>query len=242
MRSVLRRFDRLISISTYVQNRLGRFTGSAPPKLLTIYNGVDSSFFSPRPDVSNFKRNLGLENDFVVLYVGRLAWNKGLPDLINSINEVRNRASGVKLVICGKGKMENELKAQVIALKLQAHVRFVGLVEQEELPLYYASSDVVAVPSTLEPFGIVLLEAMSMGRAVVATSVGGIPEVVKDMKTGILVPPRAPTLLAEAILTLEADGALRRTLGENGRRLVESQFTLSKMAEATLQCYRAIVP
>ena len=115
------------------------------------------------------------------------------------------------------------------------------MVPQEELPLYYAASDVVAAPSLSEPFGIVLLEAMSMCKPVIAAEVGGMPEAIVEGETGLLVPPRAPSAISEALLTLSEDEALRKKLGENGRLLVEKEFTLEKMAERTCECYSSII-
>ncbi len=93
MRSVLRYLDALISVSSYVQQGLANFPGLEPPKLATIYNGVDSSLFSPRLNAAALKQNIGLEKDFVILYVGRLDSSKGVPDLIANINEVRKQVT-----------------------------------------------------------------------------------------------------------------------------------------------------
>lgn len=240
MRSILRKFDALISISHYVQDRLWRFTGMQPPKIATIYNGVDTSFFDPKIDSTGFRERIGTENEFVVLYVGRLAWNKGLVDLIDSISSLVDTITNLKLIICGKGRLETELRNRVDSLNLQKHVEFVGLVPQEQLPLYYAASDVVAAPSIFEPFGLVNLEALAMSKPVVTTRVGGIPELVKNMDTGLLVHPNAPSEIGNAILELNHNEGLRKRLGENGRRLVEREFSLEKMAQDTWRYYRTV--
>ncbi len=240
MKSILRQFDVLVSISAYVEKRLSLFTGLSPPKVRTIYNGVDTSYFNPSLDATEFRRGIGLEDDFVILYVGRLAWNKGIPDLIKSIQVVSKKVPNAKLLVCGKGRMEGELKKQVEALGLERNVRFTGLVPQEDLPLYYASSDIVAAPSIFEPFGLVLLEALAMGKPVVATNVGGIPEVIKDFETGLLVPPHDSSSIAQAIIRLKEDESLGERLGKRGRELVEGKFSLEKMAEATWSCYKSI--
>ncbi|MGD0477857.1 MAG: glycosyltransferase family 4 protein [Nitrososphaerales archaeon] len=239
MRYVVRKFDRLISVSEYVKRRLQNFTGLPSSRIVTVYNGVDTRVFNPNVDGTEFKRRIGLEGSFMILYVGRWARTKGLPDLINCLPEVIKSVPNAKLVLCGRGKMEQALRGQVTSMGLQEGVRFVKLVPSGDLPLYYAASDLFVLPSSHEPFGLVLLEAMSMCKPVIATRVGGIPEVVKDGENGLLVPPHDAKSLSNAVLRLEADEPLRSRLARNGRATVESQFTLERMAQATRRCYEA---
>lgn len=241
MKHVVRRLDGLISISEHVKRRLQEFTGLPSSKIITVYNGVDTRVFDPNVDGTGFKREIGVEGNFMILYVGRLAWNKGLPDLINCLPNVIKSVPNAKLVLCGRGKMEQVLRDQVTSMGLQESVKFVGLVPGGDLPLYYAASDLFVLPSSLEPFGLVLLEAMSMCKPVIATRVGGIPEVVKDGENGLLVPPHDTKSLSNAVLRLVADEPLRSRLARNGRATVESRFTLEKMAQATRRCYDASV-
>ena len=122
----VRRFDVLVSISYYVQDRLTMFTGMHPPKIVTIYNGVDTSFFNPKIDFHSFRQSIGTEQDFVILYFGRLTWNKGLTDLRDSIPYLLEGISNVKLIICGKGRMETEVRSRVEKRKPRAR-QFMGL-------------------------------------------------------------------------------------------------------------------
>jgi glycosyltransferase involved in cell wall biosynthesis len=241
MRYVVRRLDIIISISEYVKRRLLDFTGLSSSKIVTVYNGVDTRVFDPNMNGTEFKRRIGLEGSFMILYVGRLAWNKGLSDLINCLPEVIKGVPNAKLVLCGRGKMEQKLRDQVKSMGLAESVRFAGLVPGGDLPCYYAASDLFVLPSSLEPFGLVLLEAMSMCKPVIATRVGGISEVVKDGENGLLVPPHDIISLSNAVLRLGADEPLRGRLARNGRATVESRFTLEKMARATRRCYEASV-
>jgi len=197
MRILTRRTDLIISISMYVQNRLLRFFGT-DVKVTTIYNGVDTTFFNPNISGDYIRKRLNLEGRFIVLFIGRLAWNKGLPDLIKAVAIAKNKISNITLLICGRGRLLNEIKKEVNQLGIEDSVRLIGFVDTCELPAYYASSDVVCFPSIFEPFGLVPVEAMSMSRPVIATKVGGIPEAVLDGENGILVPPRSPSKLAEA--------------------------------------------
>ncbi len=241
MRQIVRNLDAVLSISSYVERRLLDFTGLPSSRVVTIYNGVDTHAFNPKLDGADFRARKGLDGDPMILYVGRLAWNKGLPDLIDCMKEVTGRFPRAKLVLCGRGKMESELRNRVDALGLQSTVTFAGLVSDADLPYYYAASDIFVLPSSLEPFGLVLLEAMSMCKPVVATDVGGIPEVVRDGYNGLLVPPHDSSSLSNAILRLSADEHLRTRLSKNGRATVENQFTVQKMALATHKCYNGLV-
>jgi len=237
MKYLLNRFDKLISISSYVEQRLVNFTGIRTATIETVYNGVDTTRFDPSISGDKLRQELGTENDFVILYVGRLAWNKGLQYLVDGMHDIREVISNSKLLICGRGRLEAQLKEQVRSTGLEKEIKFLGMVPEERLPYYYACADVIVTPSVFEPFGLVPLEAMSMRKPVVACDVGGIPEAVKDGQTGLLVPPRDATALARAVISLRNDQSLAERLGANGRLLVEEHFTLRAMAARTRQCY-----
>ena len=240
MRILTRRTDLIISISMYVQNRLLRFFGT-DVKVTTIYNGVDTTFFNPNISGDYIRKRLNLEGRFIVLFVGRLAWNKGLPDLIKAVAIAKNKISNITLLICGRGRLLNEIKKEVNQLGIEDSVRLIGFVDTCELPAYYASSDVVCFPSIFEPFGLVPVEAMSMSRPVIATKVGGIPEAVLDGENGILVPPRSPSKLAEALLNLALNPSLRYEMGRKGRETVKERFSIERMAQETHKHYTLLL-
>lgn len=229
-RSVLRRFDTVISVSNHLEQRMVKLVGNAPPHHRTIYNGVDTELFRPSSNPVEAKRRLGLEGEHVLLCVGRLSPEKGLATLISSLPMIRQEIPNARLLICGKGKMESQLRTQSQALGVDGIIEFRGSVPQEQIPPYYDAADVVLVPSIKEALGIVNLEAMSMMRPVVASKVGGIPEIVKNNETGLLVPPSDPSSLAEAVLKLHGDPELGVRLGRNGRRCVEERFTWERIA------------
>lgn len=240
MKHLLKRFDKLISISLYVERRLADFTGIRTKAIETVYNGIDTARFDPSIAGDTVRHRLGVDDDFVILFVGRLAWNKGLQYLIDSMRDIRKEFHNSKLLICGRGGLESQLRDQVEANGLAKEIMFLGMVPDGMLPRYYACSDVVVVPSVFEPFGLVPLEAMSMRKPVVACNVGGIPEAVQDGQTGLLVPPKNSTAIADAVVSIRNDPDLAKKLGSNGRRLVEESFTLRAMATKTRQCYGAL--
>ena len=147
-----------------------------------------------------------------------------------------------ELVIVGDGVMRRELEELSRKYEVKGHVKFVGFVDENLKPLYYKAADVFCLPSiiTSESFGIVNLEAMACGVPVVASKIGGIPDVVKNGKTGILVPPRDPKALAEAIICLLQDENVRRKMGRNARKKAEN-YSWKRIAEKYERVYEELI-
>ncbi len=180
----------------------------------------------------------------MVISVGRLYRQKGQGDLIRALAAIRQDLPEARLLIVGEDyplanpggrSFEAELRSLARELGLEDRVIFTGF-RKDVAPLI-AASDVLALPSTGEPFGLVYLEAMAMKRPVVALESGGAPEVVEHGKSGLLCPPGDPQSLANGLLTLLRDPALRARMGEYGRRQVETRFTPARMAAETAQIY-----
>jgi glycosyltransferase involved in cell wall biosynthesis len=238
-RESAKRVDAIISVSEFVRRRMVQILGENPPKHYTIYNGVDFDFFSPAEDLSRAKRAQGVSGKYVLLYVGRLASNKGIGHLLRAMPTLRNEIRDVTLLIGGRGEMEEELRREAVELGVSDVVEFRGFIPQELLPGYYGASDIVVVPSTYEPGGIIPLEAMSMKKPVIGARTGGIAESVIDGQTGLLVPPRDSEVIASAVMRLHDDPDFAGKLGENGRAMVERRFSWEKVAEETLGAYSA---
>jgi len=231
-----KRFDIVISVSEYVRRRLVQVLGENPPNHRTIYNGVDTNFFSPI-GTTEAKQAAGVTGRYVILYLGRLAPSKGIKYLIRAMPSLRKYIPDVVLLVCGKGELEGELRNEATTLGVEDAVDFRGFISQDLMTRYYGASDIVVVPSIIEAMGIVPIEAMSMKKPVVGARTGGIPELVKDGVTGLLVPPRNPDAIADAIMRLYGDPGLAAELGENGREMVNERFTWEKVAEETLDAY-----
>lgn len=236
-RESARRVDVIISISEFVRRRMVQVLGENPPKYRTIYNGVDYDFFSPAEDSSKAKLALGVSGRYVVLFIGRLASNKGIGHLLKAMPILRKEIRDVTLLIGGRGEMEEELRRVAAELGVSDIVDFRGYVPQASLPGFYGASDVVVVPSTYEPGGITPLEAMSMKKPVVGARTGGIMESLTDGVTGLLVPPGDAGAIAAAVKRLHDNPELTAKLGENGRRIVEKRFGWEKVARETLEAY-----
>jgi len=241
MRSILGRYGALISISKYVERRLSSFFQDKQPRLFTVYDGVDESIFSPTADSMGLREEMGLTGKKVILYSGRITEKKGVHHLLKAFALMGDEPPGLRLVYCGRGAMLEELKAMTRSSGLDGRVIFTGPVPHHDLARYYSMCDVLAVPSTKESLGLAPLEAMSVGRPVVASNTGGLPEVVRDSVTGILVPPGDPRALAQALLTVIRDEDLAARLGSAGRRDVLARFTLDTCVDTTIAVYESVL-
>jgi glycosyltransferase involved in cell wall biosynthesis len=150
--------------------------------------------------------------------------------------DVLQKAPNTWLLLAGRGELEQELKEEAQRLGIAERVRFLGL--RQDVPKLLAVMDVFVLPSLSEGLSIALLEAMRAGRPVVATRVGGNPELVIEGKTGFLVAAEDAPALAQAILKLLEDSNQAKTFGARARRLVEQQYTLDRMADEYLQLYQ----
>ena len=182
-----------------------------------IPNGIDFKHFStnvaPMPQYQDGKIN--------ILFVGRLEKRKGLRYLLEAYGKLKWDLPNIRLIVVGPGNPDKESYRVMSSQNLQ-DVEFVGRVSYDDLPRYYASADIFCSPATgAESFGIVLLEAMSAGKPVVASDIEGFRGVMTHGEQGLLVPKKDSNALAEALGMLARDPELRRKLGGNGNRLAE---------------------
>ena len=184
---------------------------------------------------------MGLKGKKVILYVGRMTEKKGVHHLLRAFSMASEQAPDLALVYCGRGAMDQTLRTMAKESGLDGRVFFAGPVRHGELPPYYTMCDALAVPSTYENLGLAPLEAMSCARPVVASDTGGLPEIVENMKTGLLVPPGDSGALAQGILALIKDSDLARELGNEGRRRVLEKYTLARCADSTINAYGAAI-
>ena len=147
----------------------------------------------------------------------------------------------VHLIIAGDGPERHRLVKQAKTLKVDKHVTFLGLVPNETIASLLASCDIAVMPSLIEAPGLFLLEAMAVAKPVVATSVGGVLEVVRNGENGLIVPPRDPEALAERVEMLLRDKDLRKKIGEKARITIEKNFSLTHAAERFLEVYRSLL-
>jgi glycosyltransferase involved in cell wall biosynthesis len=147
----------------------------------------------------------------------------------------------VELNIIGSGPRLDEYAGLARTLQIMDQVHFLGHVEHGKLPAHYAKADLLVLPSRMESFGLVLVEAMACGLPVVATRVGGIPEVVEDGVTGLLVPPNDPEALAEGINSLLEDPDRMKAMGARGRERAKEHFTWDTVAKRLVSLYTEVL-
>jgi alpha-maltose-1-phosphate synthase len=219
-------------LATYPAARAGR--------VRVIRNGIDTAEYAPDPGTDVLQRYGVDPARPMVIFVGRITRQKGLPVLLRAAAQLDPAA---QLVLCAGQPDTEELAAEVTELVtgLQAArsgvIWMAGMLPKREVIQLLSHAAVFACPSLYEPLGIVNLEAMACGTAVVGSQVGGIPEVVADGATGLLVPPDDPAELARAINVLVADPALAAQMGREGRKRAVADFGWAAIAAQTAELY-----
>jgi len=224
--------DRIVVPSQNLKDQLKRFSWIEQEKIEVVLNGIDLSCFDfdLKKEREKLFQKYGLDPRVILIGVpARLVEAKGQRYLLQAIPEIVQTFSEVKFLFAGDGSEKESLKSLCTQLNLDNHVIFAGYVR--EIFETMAGFDLLVLPSIIEPFGLVLAEGMALKKPIVATRVGGIPEVVQDKVTGLLVLPKDPHSLAQAIMTLLQDRNLAVSLGEAGRKRVEAFFDMKKMIE-----------
>jgi len=198
---------------------------------IVVGNGVDKKLFTP---VKEKKK----EN--YILYVGRLSYRKGLFDLLESAKQICQNYD-IIFVLVGKGELEGKLKKIIREEKLEDKVVLLGHVGREKLIRLYQNAMVFLISSYYEGLPTVLLEAMACGLPVVATAVSGCVDVVEHRYNGLLIPPKSPEKMTEAITILLEDEELRDMLGKNARKTIEERYTWDSVADRMEKCYKLAV-
>jgi alpha-maltose-1-phosphate synthase len=258
-RVALEAADAVIAVSTEMRRDLLRHFTIEPERVHVIPNGVDTDTYRPvrgRTRLARFGIDPGRP---YILFVGRISRQKGLLHLIRAIPDLTPEA---QVVLCAGAPDTPEIAHEVAASVAQVQAARPGvvwipeMVDRETVVELYSNAAVFCCPSVYEPFGLINLEAMACEVPVVASAVGGIPEVVVDGETGRLIPldvvehggvvePRDPAAfarhLADALNALLADPPLRRTMGAKGRQRAEALFSWTAVARRTLALYRGLV-
>lgn len=211
--------------------------GVHPNRVQVVYSGMDLSSITQTTG-GEIRKRYGLQpGQPLIGAVANLFPRKGYEYLLQALADARTVIPDIHCVILGEGDDAYYQKLLHLAhvLDVKAAVTFAGF--QSDVLVHMADFDVVVLPSILEGFGIVLLEAMAMGKPVVASKVGGIPEAVEEGVTGLLVPPAHSGKLAEALLLLLKNSSLRRSMGEAGKKRVATIFSLERTILALEKTY-----
>jgi glycosyltransferase involved in cell wall biosynthesis len=231
---VVRAADRIV-----VNAELLRPTGRAGERTDVIPSGVDTDRFHPGADRIGAKTRLGLDVDRPLIgTVGRLEPRKGTATLIAALATLRAEGRDVSLVVVGDGPLRSELVATAARLGLASHVQMLG--DRADIEEILAAVDVFVLPSRTEGMSNALLEAMAMALPVVATAVGGTPEVIAEGRSGLLVPSDDPSAMAAAIARLLDDRPSAARIGAAARQTVEERFGARSMVRRLEAVYAAV--
>jgi alpha-maltose-1-phosphate synthase len=258
-RTAYQNADGVIAVSGAMKQDVQSLYGVAPTKVRVIHNGIDLLEYRPRPDPAVLAEH-GIDATVpYVLFVGRITRQKGIIHLVNAIRHLR---PGVQVVLCAGAPDTQEIAKEMTlaverARSVSQHsiVWITEMLPKEKVITLYTHAAIFVCPSVYEPFGIINLEAMACETPVVASAVGGIPEIVDHGETGLLVPPEAisPTEveprhpeqfsrdLAAAVNVLLDDPDLRAVMARNARIRVEREFSWLSIAKETLEFYQELV-
>jgi glycosyltransferase involved in cell wall biosynthesis len=241
-RKYQRNVDAIIAISEGVKKVLVE-GGVDPEKIEVIRSGIDFSSFEEDSLALKSKDYLHREfsfavDDYLVGIVAHLADHKGHQYLIQATKILKQQSPKIKTIIVGEGPLSMELNRQAKELDVEDIVFFLGF--RKDIPKILSSLDLFVLSSYLEGMGSSILDAMACRLPVVATNVGGIPEVVIHGETGLLVPPRNPTALARAILKLYSNKTLASRLGQKGYEFVHRKFSAEAMADKVVRLYEKV--
>lgn len=215
------------AVKSYIERR------AVPAHKITVfYNGVNTRKFGPDSLARHqLREDLELQGKFVWLAVGRFELAKDYPNMISAFSKVVARSDQqMVLLVCGQGSLEAEIRSQVNQLGLSGHVRFLGV--RRDIPDVMNAADSFLMSSYLEGLPMVLLQASSVGMPIVATDVGGNPEIVLNGLNGFVVPPRNDEALANAMVrVLQSSPADRSAMAENGRRFAREKFEVQAILD-----------
>ena len=230
----------IVAVSKAVKNNMERYEHIKNIKV--IYNGIDPFLFYPATPEEKIlkKRQLGLdENDFVLGNVGRMDYWKNQRILIEILPDLKKLFPKIKLVLVGGGEEEDNLKSLAIKKRINKDVLFLG--KRGDVNEILKAFDLFVFPSLTEGLPLVVIEAMATGLPVIASSVGGIPELIVHGENGFLVSPSNKDEIKKAIINLIENSDLRIKMGEAGRIIFKNHFSLPNMVENYIKIYKKLI-
>jgi glycosyltransferase involved in cell wall biosynthesis len=208
-------------------------------KIRKIYSGIDVQEFKQFDKRDVIRQKLGLQQDAIAIgQVSKLWEGKGHIDIIAACPDIVKALPGAKVFFIGDGPIRNKLENIVLQNGLQDRIIFLG--HRRDVVEVTSALDIAILASYYEGMGRVILEAMAAGLPVVATRVGGIVDLVVDQETGLLIDPHSPQQIADAVIRLAKDSALRKTMGLLGKKRVDNRFSAATMVEQIDQLYQEV--
>ena len=227
--------------SNYMKNEVQRLFGLPYDKINVIPNGVNLQLFSNVNGDYDFRRQYAMDNEKIILYVGRLVYEKGIQNLIAAMPKILDRYHDSKLIICGRGGMIDELREQVKYLGIDNKVYFAGYCDSKKMQKMYKCADVAVFPSTYEPFGIVAIESMLSGTPTIVSDVGGLNEIVEHGVTGMKSYAGNANSIADSVLALLFDPKLCANISQNAIKKVKENYNWAKITDNTYYVYQLAI-
>jgi glycosyltransferase involved in cell wall biosynthesis len=231
---------KVICCSNYMVSHVRWAFGLPEDKLVMVPNGVDVAVYSKNDDLSSFRSKFALPEEKIVLFVGRLVYEKGVHVFVNAIPKVLEKVNA-KFIIVGNGYMRDQLSDIVKKMGFAHKVMFTGFVDDDTLRKLQKCADVSAVPSLFEPFGIVALEAMAAKSPVVVSDTGGLSEIVEHDVTGVKVYPENPDSLAWGITKVLLNDSYANWIRTNAYKKIQEKYNWNKIAQQTEAVYESIL-
>jgi len=240
-RLLLGKHDRLVAVGQSVRKALIDNEGFPPGRVEVVYNGIDEDRFSAAvPDRDEVRREMGVgQGDLVIVQVARLDPIKDHVTAIRAIARVANRRSDIQLVLVGDGPESEAIEALIRELGVEGQIRCLG--RRDDIARLLGAADFMLLTSHSEGIPLTLIEGMAAGLPVVATRVGGVPEVVEEGRTGLLAPAGDEGALADQILQMAADRGLQERMGRAGRERARLMFTEDRMITTYEAIYREMI-
>lgn len=233
------RADALIACSQAMRREVAHLFEVSAEHITVIHNGIEERGWQvAEAEVHRARRAHGPDDAPLLLYFGRLEWEKGVQDLLDALPAIRGRHPGTRLVVAGDGRHRDELEEQARRLELVRAVDFVGHLPDRDLRAVLAAADAVVLPSRYEPFGIVALEAAAARAPLVASTAGGLGEVVVDGETGLAFTPGDVDAMAAAVDTVLADAEAAVERARVAQSRLAADFDWARIAAATAEVYR----
>ena len=227
--------------SNYMKNHVQGLFGLPFDKINVIPNGINLTNFNGVDRDYDFRRQYAMDNEKIILYVGRLVYEKGVQHLISAMPKILENYHDAKLIIAGKGGMLDELKGQAEAMGLSNKVYFTGYLNSKQVQKMYKCADVAVFPSTYEPFGIVALEAMLAGVPTVVSDIGGLNEIVDHGVNGMKSYAGNSNSIAESVISLLYDKQLATNISKKAKQKVKEEFNWNKIAQDTHYIYEQAI-
>ena len=227
--------------SNFMKNDIQRLFGLPYDKINVIPNGINTNNFSGIERDYDFRRQYAMDNEKIILYVGRLVYEKGIQHLIGAMPKILENYHDTKLVIAGRGRMIDELREQANRMGLSEKVYFTGYLDSKKVQKIYKCADVAVFPSTYEPFGIVALEAMLAGVPTVVSDIGGLDEIVSHREDGMKCYAGNSNSIADSVLALLFDHQLAANVSKKAKQKVKDNFNWEKIAQDTHFTYEKAI-